>query len=81
MDECRKVVTIYSPDYLASEVCKEELNVAYARQRKTKGVMVPLYLRTAGLPTFLELVKYIDAREGTSAQLAASWPELHGACQ
>jgi hypothetical protein len=81
MDSCRKIVTIYSPDYFASEVCREELNVAYARRRKAKQVMVPLYLRSTSLPTYLELIQYIDAREGTSARLDAIWPKLGRACR
>jgi hypothetical protein len=76
MDDCRKVVTVYSPEYLASDVCKEEFNVAYARQRERKGVLVPLYLRTTVLPTFIELIQYIDAREG----MGAIWPALVQAC-
>jgi hypothetical protein len=81
MDECTRVVTMYSPDYLASDVCKEELNVAYARQRGKNGVLVPVYLRTTRLPTYLELVTYLDAREGTSTRLEAIWPALYQACR
>ncbi len=70
LDDCRKVVTFYSPDYLASKVCKEEFNIALFRHRECKdGVLVPIYLQTAKLPTYMQLIQYIDCRENRQHKL------------
>ena len=46
------------------------------RHREEESILVPLYLRSAKLPTFLKLHQYIDAREGGAAQLSAAIPRL-----
>jgi len=76
LDDCHKVVAVYSPDYLASKVCREEFNIALYRQR-TEGsaVLLPIYLYTATtLPTYMKLIQYMDCREGDPAA-------LHQACR
>jgi len=76
IDDCEKIVTVYSPEYLVSKVCQEELQMALFRHREEGGVLVPLYLRSAELPTFLKIRQYIDAREGTDAHIQAVLPTL-----
>jgi hypothetical protein len=72
LDSSRRVLALYSPAYVSSKVCKEEFNIAWARSRDTdRAVLLPLYLFTAQLPTYMKLVQYIDCREG-SAELLAS---------
>ena len=36
IDDCRKVATFFSPDYLDSKVCLEEFNIALCRHRESK---------------------------------------------
>jgi hypothetical protein len=70
LDDCRTVVTLFSPEYLSSKVCKEEFNIALWRHRESEsGVLVPVYLATAELPTYMKLVQYVDCREGDLARL------------
>lgn len=69
IDGSRRVVCIYSPDYLASKVCQEEYHIAYLRNREDPGVLVPAYLRTTRLPSFMKLVQYHDVRGGDSGRL------------
>jgi hypothetical protein len=69
LDDCRKVVTIYSPAYLASKVCREEFNIAVFRHRETNDVLLPIYLETAQLPTQMKMIQYIDCRESDRAKL------------
>jgi hypothetical protein len=70
LDDCRTVVTLFSPDYLRSKVCKEEFNIALWRHRESaSGVLAPVYLATAELPTYMKLVQYVDCREGDRARL------------
>ena len=70
IDECARVVTVYSPEYLDSKVCREEYSIAQIRHREAKHtVLVPIFLRTASLPTFMRLTLYIDCRESDEAKL------------
>jgi hypothetical protein len=71
LDDSRKVICVFSPDYLASKVCKEEFNIALFRHREAEnGVLLPLYLYTAELPTYMKLIHYEDVREGDRAKMA-----------
>jgi hypothetical protein len=65
LDDCRKVISLLSPAYLESKVCKEEFNVALFRHRESlNGVLVPIFLQSADLPTYMKLIQAIDVREG-----------------
>jgi hypothetical protein len=79
LDQSRKVICAFSPDYLASKVCKEEFNIALFRHREASdGVLLPLYLYTAELPTYMKLVQYEDVREGDRTKIAESAERLLG---
>lgn len=65
LDDCRKVIAVYSPTYLTSKVCKEEFNIAVFRHRDSEeGVLLPIYLYDADLPTYMKLIQFTDCREG-----------------
>ncbi|WP_166823026.1 toll/interleukin-1 receptor domain-containing protein [Thalassoroseus pseudoceratinae] len=71
LDDSRKVICAFSPDYMASKICKEEFNIALFRHRETEnGVLLPVYLFTAELPTYMKLLQYQDVREGSSDRIA-----------
>jgi hypothetical protein len=77
LDESRKVICAFSPDYLASKVCKEEFNIALLRHREsTDGVLLPVYVYSAGLPTYMKLIQYEDVREGDRAKIFQSAKSL-----
>jgi hypothetical protein len=64
LDASRKVICTFSPDYLKSKVCKEEYNIALFRHRESEaGVLLPVYLATAELPTYMKVIHYEDLRE------------------
>ena len=70
LDNCAKIVTCYTPQYLASPICLEEYGIALIRNRREHHkVLAPIYLRTCKLPTFMELTQYIDCCEGDEAKL------------
>ena len=70
IDASRRVVCVFSPDYLRSRVCMEEYNIAHLRNREEDGVLVPAYLRsTDKLPSYMRLVQYVDVREGDGQRL------------
>ncbi len=64
IDDCNKVLTFYSPSYLDSKVCIEEFNIALCRHRESEDpVLLPVYLYSASLPTYMRLVQFSDCRE------------------
>lgn len=71
LDKCSKVVTLLSPDYLGSKVCKEEFNMAWIRGRDTDtDVIFPVYLYTTALPTYMKYRNYFDCREGDQSKIS-----------
>jgi hypothetical protein len=73
LDNARRVVAIYTPDYWSSQYCKDEFLAAYIRQRDT-GVRViyPLYARTASIPYMFRSLQHEDCREADAHKLAAA---------
>ena len=50
LDDCRRMLVVFLPSYLASKVCKEEFNIAWARNRnETENVLFAVYLYSANL--------------------------------
>ncbi len=79
LDDSRKVICMYSPSYLKSRICQEEFNMALLRHRESKdGVLLPVYLQSAPLPTYMRMTQYHDAREGDSDKIANTATELLG---
>lgn len=60
-----RLLRFYSPDYLASKVCREEFNIAIYRARDAEGkhILQPIFLHDVILPTYMKMVQYIDCRE------------------
>ncbi len=70
IDHSRKFLCAFSPDYLASKICKEEYNIALFRHRETSGgVLLPCYLYSAELPTYMRVMQYEDVREGNREKI------------
>ena len=70
IDQSRKFLCAFSPDYLASAVCKEEYNIALHRHRETaEGVLMPCYLYSAQLPTYMKVMQFEDVREGNREKI------------
>lgn len=72
LDDCNKVVAFYSPAYLASKVCKEEFNIALFRHRETQNTLLPIYLYSTNLPTYMHMIQFTDCREADPAKLRAA---------
>ncbi|MEQ9356111.1 toll/interleukin-1 receptor domain-containing protein [Coleofasciculus chthonoplastes] len=71
LDDCRKVIAVYSPTYLISKVCQEEFNIAMFRHRESEEpILFPIFLFDAKLPTYMKvLLQYVDCREGDEEKL------------
>lgn len=75
--DARKVICVFSPDYLASKVCQDEFNTAWIRHRESvDGILLPVYLYTADLPAYMRIFHYEDAREGDRLRIAQSAEKL-----
>ena len=77
LDSCRKVIVVLSPPYLASKHCKFEFNVALLRQNDSAmDVILPIYLQTTGLPTYMRLLQHFDCRERDAVKLKLACGEI-----
>ncbi len=77
LDDCDKVVAVYSPTYLASKVCKEEFNIAMFRHRDSKeGVLMPIYLSDTDLPTYMKLIQFVDFRNVDNSNWSGACEKL-----
>lgn len=77
LDDCHKVIAAYSPAYLDSKVCKEEFNIALLRHRESpNGTLLPIYLYSANLPSYMKLIQFIDCREGDHARMNAACSDI-----
>lgn len=75
--DCRKVVALYTPGYLASKVCQEEFNMARLRYWNSgEEILLPLYVRTADLPLPMQQFLYIDCREADRAKIREACQKL-----
>ena len=73
LERARRVVAIYSPDYIQSRACQEEFNIAWIRARRTgEPVLLPIYGYSAVLPDWMRFWQYTDCREGDAARLSAA---------
>jgi hypothetical protein len=77
IDECAKVIPFLSPQYVESKVCKEEFNIAFYRHREAEeGVLLPVYLLSAQLPTYMKLAQWVDCREAERGRIAEAAKEV-----
>ena len=77
IDDCRIVVAVYSPQYLASKMCREEYNIARLRDRDSdRDILLPLYLHTVNLPPHMRVVQYADCREGDQDKLRVACKKI-----
>ena len=73
LDKSRVVLALYSPSYIKSKVCQEEFNIAWARNRNTDHeVIFPVYWSGANLPTYMDMLNYVDCRENDVNSLAVA---------
>jgi hypothetical protein len=73
LEDCRKVIAVYSPTYLESKVCKEEFNIALYRHRDSQEpILFPILLHNSQLPIYMKLLQYVDCREGDEEKLRSA---------
>ncbi len=81
IDQCQKLLAIYSPAYLGSKVCLEEFNIAWARGRQEeRDTIFPVYWRSTDLPTYMNMLVYADCREEREEKLGEACVKLQSLC-
>lgn len=77
MTKCARVITVLSPNYLASEDCLEQYNIALCCNRQAyRDILAPLYVKTVTLPTYMGLVQYSDCREDQTLKIGQTCQHL-----
>jgi TIR domain len=62
LEGCAAAAILLSPPFLESKMCKDEFNIAYARD--------------AALPTYMRLINYTDCRIDDHAKISAAAKQL-----
>ena len=77
LDNCKRVVAFLSEPYLFSKICKEEFNIAVFRHRDSdEPVLLPIYLNSTNLPTYMKLIQFIDCREANKERLTEACKQI-----
>jgi len=77
LDECAKVVALYSPAYVESKICQEEFNIAWTRSRNEElQIIFPIYWQSTELPTYMSMLNFVDCREERKESLPIACSEL-----
>jgi hypothetical protein len=74
---CRKVIALYSPQYIKSQACREEFNLAQVLHHQRKNVLFPIYLYDIGeLPPSMSFWQYTDCRPADQMKLKEACSNL-----
>jgi hypothetical protein len=77
LDDCHKIIPLLSPSYVASTLCKEEFNIAIIRHRESSdGVLLPVFLLSAPLPSYMKVFHFLDVREDDRDKLKLAAGDL-----
>ena len=77
LEKSRYVAALLSPAYLDSTMCKEEFGIARLHgSRVDRPFLQPLYVLSADLPTRIEYLQYMDAREDDRKKLERAADEI-----
>jgi hypothetical protein len=72
LDRCRRIVALITPDYLSSEICKEEFHIGMLRSRDERQKLLrPVFLAGEKLPTYIRSRQYADCRQFDIQKLTA----------
>ena len=71
------VFLLISKEYLSSKMCREEFNIAVLRHREMdEKVLLPLYLQSTTLPSYMRILQYLDCREADEKKLRKASEEI-----
>lgn len=79
IEDCHRIVSIYSQAYVNSKVCQDEFNVAFSRRyEQDEEVIFPIYWESAELAPHMKLLNYVDCREAQTHRLPEACNTLLG---
>jgi len=71
LDNSKRVVALFTPDYWQSPFCKDEFAAALARQSDTgNAVLFPIYFLSAPIPYLFRNLQFQDCREADEQRLS-----------
>lgn len=77
LEKCAAAAILLSPAFLSSKMCKEEFNIAKARQRDLEDIILfPMLVRDAALPTYMRLTNYTDCRINDPTKISVAAEQL-----
>jgi len=77
LDNSKRVVALYTPDYWSSRPCIDEFMAARTREYATgEQILFPIYFRKAHLPSLFQNLQCFDCREGDKAKLSEACRDL-----
>lgn len=77
LDDCSIIAALYSPSFVASKVCKRELNIALMRGLKLdRDLVFPLLIEDTELPTYMAALNYVDCRISDKPKIEAAAEKL-----
>ena len=81
IDHCKSREHLFSA-YLKSKVCLEEYNIAWARSRDHgRFKIVPVYWKSAEMPTYMNMLLYADCREEVEEKLGQVVERVTEVCE
>jgi O-acetyl-ADP-ribose deacetylase (regulator of RNase III) len=73
LDNSRRVLALYTPEYWKSRFCRDEFLAAFTRQQDSGAeILSPVYLRTTQIPYLFRTVQYAECREADTNKLTAA---------
>jgi TIR domain len=79
LDNSRRVVALFTPNYWSSPYCKDEFTAALTRQYDSgEQVLFPIYFQSAKIPYLFRNLQYVDCREADAAKLLKACKILCG---
>lgn len=70
LDDAKRVLALYTPDYWSSTWCQDEFVAAFTRQRETgESLLFPVHLKTVNVPYLFRSLQYTDCREADATKL------------
>ncbi len=77
LQSSRATVPLWSRNYLASMMCKEEFNASkLIAQKRGEEFIYPVLLEDADLPIYYQLVQHIDCRPGADDKILAAADQI-----
>lgn len=77
LDNSKRVIAMYSPEYWSSKSCQDEFLAAFTRQNETgRKILYPLYISDADILYMFRAIQYQDCRTNGPNKIAEACSHL-----